>query len=164
MGPVAEMRWLSEDEQQSWRAYMEAARLLTDALDRQLQRDAGLSASDYEIFVRLSEADDHRMRMSDLAAATLFSRSRLSHAVARLESLGWVVRTTCPSDRRGTFAELTPAGMAKLADAAPGHVDAVRHHLVDPLTAAEFAQLGALSARLRQNLVASAPTGGDDCP
>lgn len=162
MSVVADTRWLSEDEQQAWRAYMEASRLLTDALDRQLQRDAGLSAADYEIFVRLSEADDHRMRMSDLAAATLYSRSRLSHAVARLEALGWIERTTCPSDRRGTYAELTAAGVAKLADAAPGHVEAVRRHLLEPLTPTEFAQLGALSARLRDRLAAAAPAV--DCP
>ena len=113
-------RWLSAAEQRAWRSWLAADRLLLDRLDRQLQDDAGMSHADYEILVHLSEADDDRMRMSELAERALFSRSRLSHAVSRLERLGWVAREDCATDRRGMYAVLTPTGRAALEAAAPG--------------------------------------------
>ena len=127
-------RWLDDDEQRTWRAFLTAQRLLTDRLERQLQRDAGLPHTYYEILVQLSEAPDRTLRMSQLADSSLSSRSRLSHAVARLEAAGWVRRRACAEDRRGAFAELTPEGLAKLEEAAPGHVAAVRADLFDALT------------------------------
>lgn len=130
---MTETRWLSLEEQRAWRAYLEATYLLFDALDRQLQRDAGIPHAYYEILVRLSEAPDRMMRMSELAERTRSSRSRLSHAVARLEERGWVERLECETDRRGQNAHLTDSGFAALAAAAPGHVEAVRTHLVDRL-------------------------------
>ena len=108
--------------------------MLFDALDRQLQRDAQIPHAYYEILVRLSEAPDRSLRMSELADLTLSSRSRLSHAVARLEERGWIVRESCPTDRRGQLAHLTDAGYAVLADAAPGHVRSVREFVVDALS------------------------------
>jgi DNA-binding MarR family transcriptional regulator len=126
--------WLDDDEQRTWRAFLTAQRLLTDRLERQLQRDAGLPHAYYEILVNLSEAPDRTLRMSQLAETSLSSRSRLSHAVARLEAAGWVRRRGCAEDRRGAFAELTPAGLAKLDEAARGHVSAVRADLFDALT------------------------------
>ena len=102
--------------------------MLLDALDRQLQHDAGMPHGYYEILVRLSEAEDRTMRMSELAESTRSSRSRLSHAVTRLEERGWIERQECETDRRGQLAHLTDAGMAALAAAAPGHVAAVRSH------------------------------------
>ncbi len=149
---MTDTRWLTTDEQLTWRLYMETTRLLFDALDRQLQADAGLSLADYEILVRLSEAPGHRLRMSDLAAATLYSRSRLSHAVSRLESAGWVRREECPQDKRGLFAVLTAGGYDKLAAAAIGHVTAVRHLLVDQLGANQMRQLTGICSALRENL------------
>ena len=131
---AGDTRWLDDDEQRTWRAFLTAQRLLFDRLERQLQRDAGLPHAYYEILVRLSEAPDRTLRMSQLADSSLSSRSRLSHAVARLEAAGWVRRRACDEDRRGAFAELTPEGMAKLEDAASGHVEAVRADLFDPLT------------------------------
>ena len=130
---TADTRWLDDDEQQTWRAFLTAQRLLFDRLERQLQRDAGLPHAYYEILVRLSEAPDRTLRMSQLADSSLSSRSRLSHAVARLEAAGWVRRRACAEDRRGAFAELTPEGLAKLEEAAPGHVEAVRADLFDAL-------------------------------
>jgi DNA-binding MarR family transcriptional regulator len=127
-------RWLDDDEQRTWRAFLTAERLLFDRLERQLQRDAGLPHAYYEILVRLSEAPDRTLRMSQLAESSLSSRSRLSHAVARLEAAGWVRRRACDEDRRGAFAELTPEGLAKLDSAARGHVEAVRRNLFDALT------------------------------
>jgi DNA-binding MarR family transcriptional regulator len=134
-------RWLSDDEQRAWRAYLEATVLLFDALDRQLQRDARIPHTYYEILVRLSEAEGRSLRMSELAERTRSSRSRLSHAVARLEERGWVVRRDCPEDRRGQLAELTEDGLDVLAGAAPGHVEAVREHLIDRLTPEQLRSL-----------------------
>lgn len=137
-------RWLSPDEQRAWRSYIESTKVLFDALDRQLQRDAEMPHAYYEILVRLSEADDQSLRMSELADRTLSSRSRLSHAVARLEERGWVVREDCATDRRGQIARLTDEGYATLSAAAPGHVGAVREILIDLLTAEQLAQLTAI--------------------
>lgn len=136
-----EPRWLQDDEKATWRLYLAATRLVEDALDRQLREDAGIPLSYYEILVRLSASPDRRMRMSDLADLTLSSRSRLSHAVAKLEAFGWVERLPCPEDKRGQLAVLTDDGFAALAEAAPGHVEAVRQRLFDPLTAQQQDQL-----------------------
>ena len=113
-------RWLDEEEQQAWRAFVSAGRLLIDRLDRELQASAGMPMTYYEVLVQLSETPGRSLRMSELARRSLSSPSRLSHAVARLEELGWVQRQACPSDRRGAFAVLTDAGFAALAAAAPG--------------------------------------------
>ena len=153
---TADTRWLDEDEQQTWRAFLTAQRLLFDRLERQLQRDAGLPHAYYEILVRLSEAPDRTLRMSQLADSSLSSRSRLSHAVARLEAAGWVRRRACAEDRRGAFAELTPEGLAKLEEAAPGHVEAVRADLFDALDSDQQRVLREISDALVAHLSDSA--------
>lgn len=150
-----ETRWLDADEQRAWRAFLEASQLLFERLDRQLQRESGLSHADYEILVRLSEADCQRLRMSELAEHTLFSRSRLSHAVARLERAGMVRRQSCPSDGRGTFAALTPKGSAALVSAAPGHVEEVRRRVFDPLSPSQVDELRRISDAIRERLARS---------
>ena len=147
-----EPRWLTEEEQQTWIALAGLLIKVPAALDAQLQRDAGLSHADYEILVRLSEAPQRRMRMSELADRTLFSRSRLSHAVSRLEAAGLVRRESCAEDGRGTLARLTEVGYARLAEAAPGHVAAVRGCLFDPLTSDQVRQLHDICSRLRTTL------------
>jgi DNA-binding MarR family transcriptional regulator len=139
---VTETRWLSADEQRAWRNYIEATTLLLDALDRQLQADSGMPHGYYEILVRLSEAPDRTMRMSELADATRSSRSRLSHAISRLEERGWIERQDCATDRRGQLAVLTEAGLAALSSAAPGHVATVRAHVIDRLSPEQVRQLG----------------------
>ncbi len=141
-------RWLAEDEQRTWRAYLSATRLLFDRLDRELQRDAGMPHAYYEILVRLSESPDRSARMSELADATLSSRSRMSHAVARLEEAGWVRREECATDRRGAIAVLTDEGFAALAAAAPGHVEGVRSHLFDQLSTEQLGHLREISEAL----------------
>jgi DNA-binding MarR family transcriptional regulator len=150
---VAHVRWLTADEQDAWRAYLQSSRLLVQALDRQLTGDAGLSFVEYDVLVMLSEAPEHRMRMRDLAEATLSTRSGTTRTVTRLERAGWVRRVECPADRRGTEAELTEAGLAKLSSAAPGHVAAVRTHLFDLITPRQVAQLRAVSTRMREHLL-----------
>jgi DNA-binding MarR family transcriptional regulator len=137
-------RWLNAEEQRAWRAYVEASKVLFDALDRQLQRDADMPHAYYEILVALSEAEGRTMRMSELAERTLSSRSRLSHAVSRLEERGWVRREECATDRRGHNACLTDDGFAVLAAAAPGHVSAVRANMVDALSADQLQQLATI--------------------
>lgn len=146
------MRWLDGAEQQAWRAYLDATRLLVRALDRQLEDGAGISFTDYELLVQLSEAPDQRLRMRDLADAALSTRSGMTRAVTRLERVGWVRRVECEEDRRGMYAELTPSGCAKLAASAPGHVAAVRAHVFDELTAAQWQQLGATCSQLAESL------------
>jgi DNA-binding MarR family transcriptional regulator len=150
---VDDVRWLTPTEQEAWRAYLDSTRLLLQALDRQLESDAGLSLVDYEVLVALSEAPARRMRMRDLADATLSTRSGATRAVARLERAGWVRRVDCDDDRRGTEAELTPAGLAKLASAAPGHVAAVRAHMFDLLTGRQVAHVHAVGSRMREHLL-----------
>ncbi len=134
-------RWLSDDAQAAWRASLAAVQLLNAAVDRQLQRDSALSHADYEILVRLSEEPEHALRMGELADRTLFSRSRLSHAVGRLEKAGLVRREPYPGDRRGLCAVLTDQGMRALEAAAPGHVETVRRALFDALSPEQIEQL-----------------------
>jgi DNA-binding MarR family transcriptional regulator len=149
---VDDARWLTPTEQEAWRAYLDSTRLLLQALDRQLESAAGLSLVDYEVLVALSEAPGRRMRMRDLADATLSTRSGATRAVARLERAGWVRRVECDDDRRGTEAELTPEGLAKLTAAAPGHVAAVRANVFDLLTGRQVEQLRVVGSRMREHL------------
>lgn len=145
-------RWLDDREQRAWRAYLAGSRLLAARLERDLQRDAQMPHAYYEILVRLSETPGRRLRMSDLADASESSRSRLSHAVARLEDMGWVRRASCPTDRRGAFAELTDEGFAALVAAAPTHVEGVRTHLFDRLTPEQVDQLHDIFDAVQQGL------------
>ncbi len=142
---MAGTRWLDADEQRAWRVFVAATELLADALDRQLQSEAGMTHAAYVVLVILSEAPDRAMRMSELARATNSSQSRLSHVVARHEERGWVRRERCPTDRRGQIAVLTDAGFDVLAAAAPGHVDTVRRLVFDGLSPIQVEQLGAIS-------------------
>jgi len=131
---MTETRWLDADEQETWRAFLWTSRLLNEALDRQLQRDSGMPHAYYMILAMLSEAPGRALTMTELAAVVRSSPSRLSHAVNRLEVAGWIRRVKHEGDRRTTIAELTDAGFAVLAEAAPGHVAEVRRHLFDPLS------------------------------
>ena len=133
-----------------WRNYLAATRMVESEIERQLQRDSRMPATYYEIMVSLSEAPDRTLRMSELAERNRFSRSRLSHAVARMEAAGWIERRECPSDKRGAFAVLTEDGFAALADAAPGHVEQVRSLLFDVLTEEQINQLGEICATVRK--------------
>ncbi|EWM11853.1 MarR family winged helix-turn-helix transcriptional regulator [Kutzneria sp. 744] len=141
---MSEPRWLSDSEQWVWRAYQSATKLVNERLDRQLQRDSGMPTTYYEILVALSESPDRELRMSELAEFTKSSRSRLSHAIARLEENGWVVRRSCATDKRGAFAVLTEDGMAAVKAAAPGHVGEVRTVLFDGLSEDQVRQLGVI--------------------
>jgi DNA-binding MarR family transcriptional regulator len=125
-------RWLTDDEQRAWRAYIRLAQLLMRQLDRDLH-PFGLSMHDYEILVELSEAPARRLRMTELADRTAQSRSRLSHQINRMEAKGLVSREGCEGDKRGTFAVLTARGADMISTVAPSHVTSVREHFVDQL-------------------------------
>ncbi|MDQ1008245.1 MarR family winged helix-turn-helix transcriptional regulator [Streptomyces sp. NPDC002867] len=133
-------RWLTDDEQCTWRTHLEVNKLLMHQLEKDLQ-PFGLTNNDYEILVNLSESADQRMRMSDLAAATLQSKSRLSHQITRMENAGLVRRENCESDRRGLYAVLTDEGIATMQKVAPHHVASVRKHFIDLLTPEALADL-----------------------
>ncbi|WP_327710629.1 MarR family transcriptional regulator [Streptomyces sp. NBC_00464] len=135
-------RWLTDEEQSVWRAYLHATTLLEDHLDRQLQRDAGMPHIYYGLLVQLSQAPRRQMRMTELAKDAKITRSRLSHAVARLEKGGWVRREDCPSDKRGQNAVLTEEGYEMLRRSAPGHVSAVRQAMFDRLSPEQVRTLG----------------------
>jgi DNA-binding MarR family transcriptional regulator len=156
-------RWLTDEEQRTWRALGRAARLLFAQLDRDLSRDAGMAAGAYGILVTLSEAPGRAMRMNELAEATLSSPSRISHAVERLVDLGWVERATCPSDRRGWLAILTDSGHEALTAAAPLHVEHLRAYLFNGLSESDVVELGRISEAILSRLPASASLGAD-CP
>lgn len=145
-------RWLTDHEQRAWRSYIQATMLLDDYLDRQLQRDAGMPHIYYALLVQLAQAPHRRLRMTELAIALKITRSRLSHAVARLERNGWVRREDCPSDKRGQNTILTEHGMQVLKQAAPGHVEAVRQAMFDRLTPEQVGQLGEIMRILAEGL------------
>ncbi len=159
-------RWLSSDEQHCWRSFLRACGSLFSAIDGQLVRDSGLPHGYYEILAHLSEAPDRRLRMSELARVSTFSKSRLSHAIARLEERGWVIRRDCPTDRRGQFAELTEAGLTAITAAAPGHVEQVRRALFDALTPQQVAQLDEISAAIAEAAASARSRAGEagECP
>jgi len=133
-------RWLTEDEQTAWRAYIRLAKMLMRQLDRDLH-PFGLSTNDYEILVELSEAPGNRLRMTELADLTAQSRSRLSHQITRMEVKGLVRRVACDGDKRGTFAVITPRGLSTIERVAPSHVESVRQHFMDHISAADLAVL-----------------------
>jgi DNA-binding MarR family transcriptional regulator len=152
-------RWLTAEEQCTWRNFVTAWGALLAAVDSQLQRDSGMPLAYYEILVRLSEAPDRALRMTQLAEASSSSKSRLSHAVARLEERGWVRRMDCPTDRRGQLAQLTEEGFAALSAAAPGHVEQVRRSLFDSLTPEQLGQLAEISSALLATAGDAGPAG-----
>lgn len=148
METSAEPRWLSDDERQAWLALVGVMMRLPSALDAQLQRDAGLSHFEYMVLAGLSEAPGRTRRMSELAGFTESGLPRLSQVVGRLEKRGWVRRSPDPSDGRITLATLTDDGWAKVVQTAPGHIEAVRNLVFDPLTKAQSRQLGDIGDRI----------------
>ena len=140
-GTPVDTVWLTDEQQRVWRSYLLGSALLAARLDATL-REFGLDLGEYEILVRLSEAPEHQVRMSELADSVHQSRSRLTHTVGRMEAGGLVERISCPTDRRGVWAHLTECGSALLEAAAPTHVASVQQHFVESMTEADYAALG----------------------
>ena len=161
MGNGDEVRWLSSEQQQSWRAYIMGTELLQHQLDHELREEHDISFSEYEILVRLSEADDGRMRMATLADAMSHSRSRVTHTISRMEKADLVVRRASDSDGRGVEAVMTSEGQRVLEEAAPTHVRGVRQHLVDLSTRADFAALGRIFNEVSDRLLKGKPEDAD---
>jgi len=141
-------RLLSEAQMRAWRAFLGASTLVSARLNHELDEAAAISMYEYEILVRLFESEAGRVRMSQLADQVSYSRSRLTHTVGRLERAGYVLRSSCPNDRRGVYAHLTKAGYEFLAQTAPIHLDGVRRHLIDRFTPSELATLTELLEKI----------------
>ena len=141
---TATAAWLDETEMEAWQAFLRASIRLMDRLDAELDGH-GLSLADYEILVHLSGEATGELRMTELAARTLVSRSGLTRRLDRLVDAGLVERRNCPTDRRGVFAVLTDVGRRRLEEAAPTHVEGVRRHFISQL---EGQDLPALTASL----------------
>lgn len=141
-------RLLTESQMRAWRAFLGASTLVSARLNHELDEAAAISMYEYEILVRLFESEAGRVRMSQLADQVSYSRSRLTHTVGRLERAGYVLRSSCPNDRRGVYAHLTQAGYEFLAQTAPIHLDGVRRHLIDRFTPSELATLTELLEKI----------------
>jgi DNA-binding MarR family transcriptional regulator len=150
-------RWLDADQQSSWRSFVVGVTLLLDRLDADLQHDFGLSLTEYEILVRLSERPQRQMRMAQLADALAHSRSRVTHTVTRMQKAGLVDRTSSPEDGRGIVCRLTDQGYDLLVSAAHVHVTGVRDYLVDLVDPADFAALGRVMDAVSDRLIACHP-------
>ncbi|RKE66709.1 MarR family transcriptional regulator [Dietzia kunjamensis] len=146
--PMTETRWLSDDEQRMWRRYRDVNQLLELAMERQLQRDASMSQSDYSVLVSLSEADNRGLRARELGAALGWDRSRVSHQVRRMEGRGLVAKGECAEDGRGTVVTLTEAGAQAIASVAPKHVEKVRELFIDVLSEHEVLALTDIYERI----------------
>lgn len=138
---MGEPHWLDDDQQRAWRLLAAVMLKLPGELERQLQRDAGMSHFEYWVIAMLSEAPNRTLRLSELAGRCNASLSRLSHVVTRLEQRGWVVRAPSPDDSRATLGVLTEEGWRRVQAAAPGHVEAVRSLVFDGLDDRDVADL-----------------------
>ncbi|WP_303324732.1 MarR family winged helix-turn-helix transcriptional regulator [Actinomyces radicidentis] len=143
-GAPAQARYLDTTEMNAWRAFLTASTAVTAKLNHELEAGAGISMHEYEILVRLSEAEEHTLRMSALAENVSHSRSRLTHTVGRLEKAGYVERTACTMDKRGVNCHLTAEGEDFLRTAAPIHLDGVRRHVIDHLDREQLSELTVL--------------------
>lgn len=145
-------QWLDDEQQKLWHDLRTVVIALPTLLDRQLQRDEGISNFEYSVLARLSMTETHTMRLSDLAAQCDSTQPRLSKLMVRFEQQGWVTRTPEPGNGRYTLAILTEAGLRKVEDSAPAHVDQVRQLVFEPLTAAQQRHLGTALARIAAEL------------
>ncbi|MGH3320276.1 MAG: MarR family winged helix-turn-helix transcriptional regulator [Streptosporangiaceae bacterium] len=155
-------RWLGEAEARAWRGYRRMCLLLDAQVARDLARDSGLSEPDYDVLSNLSESEEHRWRLSDLAARMLWSKSRLSHHITRMQQRGLVAREECVSDGRGAFVVLTDGGMRAIEAAAPDHVESVRRHLIDLLSEEQIDVLGDIAGTVVRHLANIADNGRED--
>jgi DNA-binding MarR family transcriptional regulator len=157
--PVSADSPLDDRELRAWRGLLRVHASLSKALDAQLEAAHGLPLTSYEVLKYLADAEQHKMRMCDLASSVILSRSGLTRLVDRLERDGLLVRETCESDARGAFAKLTPAGYEKLAAARATHLAGVRSLFLEHLTEEELETLGAVWARVLPGATAAADCG-----
>lgn len=156
---MPEPHWLDTPESRAWRGFQQMSAQLEALLHRNLVRATGLSLSDYEVLVHLSEAPDGVLRAFELGSALRWEKSRLSHHLRRMETRGLVERRTCDSDGRGLFVALTPEGRQAIESAAPSHVADVRRYLIDILTPDQLETL----AEISEKAIAGFPSDEDAC-
>ena len=161
--PTQTVKWLTDAEQDAWRAFITGSRRLLEQLDQDLKAQ-GVTHDDYGVLVALSESEGDRMRMSELATQSVESRSRLSHHIGRLEARGLVTREACPDDRRGSWAVLSDEGRATIEAIAPHHVGGVREYFLDQLSAEELQTLGEVFNRINGALGPGGGCLGEQCP
>ena len=158
---VASTGWLTAPQERAWRRYRRMRTLLDLQIARDLNKDSGLSATDYDVLSTLSENPQGQWRARDIAAQLLWSTSRLAHHVGRMEQRGLVARQPCADDGRGALISLTEQGWAALREAAPPHVASVRRHMIDLLTADEVAALDAIAGKVITHLAGTLPDTGE---
>lgn len=149
---MSEPRWLNDTEMRAWTGFLETSDLIRRQVERQLQRDGGLTMVQYEILTRLDERPDRRATMTQLAALVICSRSGLTYQVAQLEKSGLLAREADPTDERAVLAVLTDAGRRILERTAPGHLDTVRAGFLDLLTPQQISQLAEITDITRGHL------------
>jgi DNA-binding MarR family transcriptional regulator len=148
----SESPWLTAEQERVWRNWVAANVQLPTALHRQLQNDSDLSLQDFEVLVYLTDTEEGRLRVSDLARELQWERSRLSHHVKRMAARELVCREGCTEDGRGAFVVITPRGRRAIEQAAPGHARTVRSLVFDSLTEDELAALASITEKLLANL------------
>lgn len=154
---MAEARWLDEGEQRAWRGYVRMQGKLNAQLNRQLQADSQLSLSDFEVLVHLTDVPDASVRVSELASALQWEKSRVSHHVTRMARRGLVKRVDCPTDGRSAFVVLTECGRRTIEAAAPQHVETVRRLFVDQLTDEQLKALESIANQVLSRLDTEEP-------
>lgn len=138
----SETAWLSDEEQQHWRALVTAMTLISRCLNGQMLATHDLSMDDYAILAMLSEAEDDRLRFGELAEILRVPKAHVTYRFRRLESQGLVTRESCETDARGAYAVLTPEGRCRIESAAPSHVRSVRALVLDHMTPEQLATVG----------------------
>ena len=156
----AEPRWLDETEMRAWLGLLRMGWLIEVGIGRDLI-EAGLSFADYHVLASLSETPGHQMRITDLAARISWSKSRLSHQLSRMQERGLVRRSTCPTDARGALAVLTPTGLEAIHKAAPGHVESIRRHLLQPLSPQQVAALADIAEAVLSGCAGTEAAGAE---
>ncbi|MGB7449963.1 MAG: MarR family transcriptional regulator [Ornithinimicrobium sp.] len=156
-------RWLDEDEQQAWRACLWGYRTMIVAMESGLA-GTGVRLTEYEALSMLSEAVGARLRMSALADLVVQSRSRLTHAVKRLEAMGLVQRSRIAHDGRGVEVALTSAGLSLVQDLAPLHVETVRRAFLDQMSREELLHVGAVMERVMNEAGSVPPPASTTAP
>jgi len=136
----------------AWRRFLEAHAALTRVLEDELERERRMPLAWYDVLVQLSEAPRGQMRMQELAASVLISKSGLTRLLDRIERAGLVRREPCAEDRRGTLAVLTAAGRRALRDAAPVHRRGIRQHFSSRISDAEARAIEAGLAKVLRAL------------
>lgn len=144
--------WLDDEQQRTWRAWLEVNARLFARISRDLQAANGLSLQDYDVLVALTDVPDASVRMRDLGVLLQWEKSRLSKHITRMEGRGLVARRECGDDRRGAFVEITDDGLAAIRAAAPGHAALVREVFFDGLDDEQVRELGRICGTVLERL------------